>query len=145
MQVITGDAVSTDDHILKAITIEGETIGWLGLKKRQKVSRPVEKAFLREQSKAFIVIGVIVLALAALVSFDVRRYAAVITYVAAASIGFGLAILVIDIQLRLPLWWVLGEGPLVVAVGAAILILQAAVKRSARTDEHPPHRGERAP
>ncbi|MBN2297151.1 MAG: HAMP domain-containing protein [Deltaproteobacteria bacterium] len=74
MQVIAGEAASTDDHILKAITIEGKTIGLLGLKKRQQLSGPREKTFLREQSKAFLVIGGMVLFLAALVSFLLSRH-----------------------------------------------------------------------
>lgn len=74
MRVVEGDAISTDDHILKELTVDGKIVGWLGLKKRQKLSGPREKTFLREQSKAFIVIGGLVLVLAALVSFLLSRH-----------------------------------------------------------------------
>ncbi|HOO39323.1 MAG TPA: ATP-binding protein [Deltaproteobacteria bacterium] len=74
MRVVEGDATSTDDHNLKEITVDGKIVGWLGLKKREKLSGPREKTFLREQSKAFVVIGGLVLVLAALVSFLLSRH-----------------------------------------------------------------------
>ncbi len=74
MHVIAGDAISTENHILKEISIEGKTVGWLGLKKRQRLSGPREKTFLHEQSKAFFVIACMVLFLAALVSFLLSRH-----------------------------------------------------------------------
>ncbi|MBN2299117.1 MAG: HAMP domain-containing protein, partial [Deltaproteobacteria bacterium] len=74
MRVVEGDAASTDDHSLKEITVDGKIVGWLGLKKREKLSGPREMTFLREQSKAFVVIGGLVLVLAALVSFLLSRH-----------------------------------------------------------------------
>ena len=74
MQVVQGSATSTDDHILKAIEIDGTTVGWLGLAKRQPSSGSREKAFLREQTKALAVIGFLALVLAALVSYLLSRH-----------------------------------------------------------------------
>jgi hypothetical protein len=53
-----------------------------------------------------------------------RRYAAVITYLAMVFVLFGLVVLVIDIRLGMPVWWTLGEGPFVMLVGLAVLVLQ---------------------
>jgi two-component system sensor histidine kinase BaeS len=73
-QPIVGGATSTDDHILQKITVAGKTLGWVGLRKRRQLSGPQEKAFLYEQSKAFLVTGLLVLVLAALASFILSRH-----------------------------------------------------------------------
>jgi len=73
-QLVEGGAASTRDHILQKITVDGKTVGWLGLRERRKLSRPQEKTFLYEQSKAFLVTGLFVLILAALVSFILSRH-----------------------------------------------------------------------
>ncbi|MEA2102557.1 MAG: ATP-binding protein [Thermodesulfobacteriota bacterium] len=72
--LVKGSAASTSDHILQKITVDGKTVGWLGLRERQKLSGPQEKAFLYEQSKAFLLIGFFVLILAALVSLLLSRH-----------------------------------------------------------------------
>ncbi len=73
-KLVAGDAASMEDHILKKITSDGKTVGWLGLRKRQKLSGPQEKAFLYEQTQAFLVIGCLVLLLATLVSYLLSRH-----------------------------------------------------------------------
>ena len=45
-----------------------------------------------------------------LLSTDVPRYAGVIVYVALSAMGFGLAVIVIDLQAGLPWFWTLAEG-----------------------------------
>ena len=74
MQLIEGEAIKRDNHILKEITVDGKIVGWLGLKKRTHLSRPQERKFLVEQTNAFLVIGGLVLFLAALVSFLLSRH-----------------------------------------------------------------------
>jgi len=66
-----------------------------------------------------------------LVSFDVRRHAAVITYLAVIFVIFGVLVLVIDVWLELPMWWSLSEGPLTILVGAVLLVLQKNIRRAA--------------
>jgi len=61
------------------------------------------------------------------VARDVRRYAALVTYLAAAFMAFGIVTLWIDIHARLPWPWVAVEGPLGVAFGLAVLILRRKV------------------
>jgi len=74
LQPVVGGATSTQDHILKEITVDGKVVGWLGLRERQKLHRPQEKTFLYEQSKALLVTGFFVLILAALASFLLSRH-----------------------------------------------------------------------
>jgi len=59
-----------------------------------------------------------------IISRDVRRYAAIITYIALAVMVFGAVMLWIDVRAGLPLFWIAGEGPFTIGMGLAILILQ---------------------
>ncbi len=60
-----------------------------------------------------------------LLARDVRRYATVIAYVAAAGIAFSIFILSLDVSLGLPVWWILGEGPCVLVISLLVLTLLA--------------------
>ncbi|MBI5397130.1 MAG: hypothetical protein HZA91_17670 [Verrucomicrobia bacterium] len=60
-----------------------------------------------------------------LVSRDVRRYAAIIAYIAVVGIAFSLLILALDVSLQLPVWWILGEGPCVLVISGVVLVLLA--------------------
>ena len=69
-----------------------------------------------------------------LLSRDVKRYASIITYVAAAGMIFGAFMFALDIRLGLPLHWVVSEGPPVVAISTVVLVLLSKVgKEAART------------
>jgi len=57
------------------------------------------------------------------VSRDVRRYRTLVAYLATATLVFGIALLGIGIHAGLPLFWVLGEGPPVAALGLLMLLL----------------------
>jgi hypothetical protein len=59
-----------------------------------------------------------------IVARDVRRYAPLVTYLAAAFITFGLVTLWIDLHAGLPWPWVASEGPLGIAFGAAMFALK---------------------
>jgi hypothetical protein len=58
-----------------------------------------------------------------LVSLNVRRYASMVTYLAVMYVLLGLLLLAVDIHAGLPLPWILGEGPLISAVGLLMLYL----------------------
>ena len=60
-----------------------------------------------------------------IVSCDVRRYAAIIAFIAVACIAFGLFILALDVSLRLPLGWILCEGPSILILSLVTLVLLA--------------------
>ena len=74
LQPIVGGAASSQGHILRKITVDGNIVGWLGMRERRKLSGPQEKAFLYRQSKALLVTGFFVLILAALVSLFLSRH-----------------------------------------------------------------------
>jgi len=73
-QPVAGPAVSTADHTLKEIIIDGNVVGWLGLKREERLSHPLNLAFIREQSNAFYIIGAIMLLLASVVAFFMSRH-----------------------------------------------------------------------
>jgi hypothetical protein len=56
-------------------------------------------------------------------SFDVRRYAGVITFVGVSSIAFGAVILVIDLSIGMPRYWAACEGPIVICFSVILLLL----------------------
>jgi hypothetical protein len=60
-----------------------------------------------------------------LLARDVRRYEAIIVYIAAAGVAFSVFILALDASLGLPIWWILGEGPSVLVISLVILTLLA--------------------
>ena len=73
-----------------------------------------------------------------LITRDVVRYRPVITYFGWLFIAFGTLMLFVDFHAGLPWSWILGEGPVVVAVGLAVLILQ-------RREERPTMAANRVP
>lgn len=82
-------------------------------------SGPIAEYLARSLSAFYAVHGGLMLML----STDVRRYAALITYQAVAVMAFGLLILATDLSVGMPWWWTLGEGPFLVALGVVLLAL----------------------
>ena len=76
--------------------------------------------FARSLSAFYAIMGILYLVLAR----DVCAHASVITFMAWASICFGVGSIVIDLQLGFPAWWTWGEGPFIILYGTAILWLQ---------------------
>ena len=66
--------VSIDRYALRKITIDGKTIGWLGLHKREFRANPLAVKFLKQQSQMFYLIGGAILVLAAIVAFILSRH-----------------------------------------------------------------------
>ena len=60
-----------------------------------------------------------------LISTDVRRFSLILAYLAWTTLIFGAAMLAIDYLAGLPLPWTIMEGPLVMALGLALLFLKA--------------------
>jgi two-component system sensor histidine kinase BaeS len=73
-QPVAGSAISTEDHTLKEIRVDEETAGWLGLKKEERLSHPLNLAFIKQQSYTFYTIGGIMLLLASVVAFFMSRH-----------------------------------------------------------------------
>lgn len=56
-------------------------------------------------------------------STDIRRYAPAIRFFGAMDMVFGAAVLAIDLEAGMPLFWTLNEGPPVAIVGAVLFAL----------------------
>jgi hypothetical protein len=67
-------------------------------------------------------------ALTLFISFDVRRYRTLILFLGSLGVVFGVAMLVLDAAIGMPLAWIIGEGPFVIALGIAIVWLAAKVR-----------------
>jgi two-component system sensor histidine kinase BaeS len=59
---------------LREIRLDGQTIGWLGLHKRERLANPLAVGFLKQQSQMFYVIGAAILILAAIVAIFLSRH-----------------------------------------------------------------------
>jgi len=66
-------------------------------------------------------------ALVFFVSLDVPRYLPVVKCLAVLCILFGVGMLVLDVVVRMPLFWILCEGPLIGILGIVILWLTGRV------------------
>ena len=103
---------------------------WLGLEP-EFPNQPIVIYLARSLSAFYATIGVLYLFLAR----DVRAYTLLITVMAWASIIFGVVTIAIDLQLGFPAWWVWGEGPYIVAYGAAVLWLQRKLGKNGDASE----------
>ena len=95
---------------------------WLGLKEFPKGI--IVDYLARSLSAFYAIMGILYLVLAR----DIRAHATIITFMAWASICFGTASIVINLQLDFPAWWTWGEGPFIILFGTAILWLQRKMK-----------------
>jgi len=92
---------------------------WLGL--GELPEGPIIGYLTRSLSALYAVHG----ALVYYVSLDVRRHLPVIRCLAVLSIVFGASMIVLDRAVGMPVWWIVCEGPFIIALGAAILWLAA--------------------
>jgi two-component system sensor histidine kinase BaeS len=63
-----------DDFTLQAITVDRQTVGWLGLHKKEHLANPLAVGFLSQQSHMLYMIGVGILLLTAVVTFLLSRH-----------------------------------------------------------------------
>lgn len=66
--------VSSAGYALQEIDVDGRTVGWLGLHKRQNLSNPLVIVFLKQQYQAFYMIGGVILLLAAVAAFFLSEH-----------------------------------------------------------------------
>ncbi|MFZ5453988.1 MAG: ATP-binding protein [Thermodesulfobacteriota bacterium] len=71
---LMGRASSTREHFLQPIRVDGKIVGWLGIKKLERLSHPLEVEFARRQAQAFYLVGGIVFLLAIFVSLFLSRH-----------------------------------------------------------------------
>ena len=60
-----------------------------------------------------------------IIATDPRQYCALVWYVAAMNVVFGLMVIAIDVHAGMPAFWTLAEGPPIVAFGIVIGVLNA--------------------
>jgi hypothetical protein len=94
------------------------TSEWLGL--GDLPDRPLLSYLARSVSVLYGLHG----AMTWFLSHDVRRYGPVIRFQAVVTMLCGVGLLALDAAVGMPAYWVLAEGPSVVAVGAVLLWLQ---------------------
>lgn len=71
---LVGGARTSQDHLLKAIQVDGKIVGWLGIRKLEHFSHPLDVEFARRQARAFYLVGGSVLLLAIFVSVFLSRH-----------------------------------------------------------------------
>lgn len=73
-QLVTGSETDSSKFRLLAIKLNDETVGWLALPVRRRITDGFELRFLEQQTTTFITIGLIVIALAMVVAFLLSRH-----------------------------------------------------------------------
>jgi hypothetical protein len=81
---------------------------------------PLVGYLARSSSALYALHGALIL----VISFDVARYARLITFLAVAALVHGGVMLAIDLAEGMSFWWTLLEGPVFAATGAVVLALQ---------------------
>ena len=67
-----------------------------------------------------------------IISTDLSRYRPMVWYVAGMNVVFGLMLLVIGVHARLPTFWIVAEGPSVMALGIALALLNRKLDQQPR-------------
>lgn len=96
---------------------------WLGL--GPLPDAPITRYMARSLSLVYAGHGFVALA----VTLDWARYRPLVPLLAWLHVGFGLAMVAIDLDAGLPWWWVAGEGPPLAIFGILMLALY---RRAAR-------------
>jgi len=73
-QPLVGPARTSQDHLLKAVQVDGKTVGWLGIRRLEHLSHPLDVEFAQRQVRAFYFLGGSVLLLAIFVSYFLSRH-----------------------------------------------------------------------
>ena len=71
---VMGGAGSPAGHTLRKIVVGGRTVGWLGIRNEDKLSNPLDMDFLKQQTQAFCIVGILTLVLAAVMAFLLSRH-----------------------------------------------------------------------
>jgi hypothetical protein len=64
------------------------------------------------------------------VSLDVRRYLPLVKCLAVLAAMFGTAMIILDVMVGMPMFWILCEGPFIVVLNGVLLRLAGRVARS---------------
>jgi two-component system, OmpR family, sensor histidine kinase BaeS len=70
---LTDTQTSAENYLLKPVMVDGRVVGWLGLRKFEHLTHPLDTEFLRLQSQIFYAMGGVALLLAVLVTVILSR------------------------------------------------------------------------
>jgi len=104
---------------------------WLGL--GEFPATPVVDYLTRSVAALYGFHGTLVL----IVSRDPVRFHPIVTLIGVMNIVFGIMLILVDLHARLPAFWVLGEGPPIVAFGIAVVLLNKSPRSRAITERAP--------
>lgn len=90
---------------------------WLGM--GELPQQPILHYLTRSASALYALHGAMIL----FVSTDVRRYAPLIKFLALAALIHGVVLCLIDTLAGMPVFWIVLEGPVVIAMGVVVLLL----------------------
>lgn len=71
---VFGKKDTSRNYFFKSIIVDGRTVGWLGLHRPEHISDPLQIKFLYRQSRAFIIIGIVILILAVMASLFLSKH-----------------------------------------------------------------------
>jgi len=71
---VVGNTYAVKETLFREIEENNKIIGYVGLKKMERLSHPIDSGFLRQQFKVYCIIGFGVLLLSAIVSFLLSRH-----------------------------------------------------------------------
>ena len=81
---------------------------------------PITSYLARSASALYALHGLMIVYM----SFDVRRYWALIRFLARIAVAHGVVMLGIDLAVGMPAWWTALEGPAFAATGLIVLLAQ---------------------
>jgi len=93
---------------------------------------PIIGYLTRSLSAVYAMHGALVLFL----SLDVRRYVPVVKCLAVLALVFGIGMLVLDVVVGMPWFWVFGEGPFIIIFGGIILWLAGRIAEEPDCPNH---------
>src|SRR5687767_11362556 len=96
---------------------------WLGLGEFPRT--PVVEYLARSAAALYGFHGVLIL----LVSTDPVKYRAIVSYIAAMNVLFGLLVFGIDLHAGMPAYWTFGEAPPIAAFGVVLAYLNSKSRR----------------
>lgn len=73
-KLVAGPLKPGDRFTYSKLELNGETIGWLGLKLRSDVAHPLEEGFFKAQKKAYFILGGGIFILAIIISYLLSRH-----------------------------------------------------------------------
>jgi two-component system, OmpR family, sensor histidine kinase BaeS len=72
--LVVGPGFHIQDYMLRPISVEGQTRGWLGLMPFRPEANPLNLAFVQEQTRSICLAGLCVFAIAGLISFFLSKH-----------------------------------------------------------------------